>query len=172
SEPHLANRLVLGYFVVPGTKVAKAPHAGIEARLHAERCEWRCRERLRFCHLSVKDRCLERLRLVRSRPTARTPVSGSRFGRLFGIHQIAKLFGRLEVRHALGRHLHSLPSLRIAPNPRIPLPYTERPKAANLDLVAGLQRMDHGIEDRLNNDLAVAPRQISETGHFLDQVRL
>src|SRR6185437_9980665 len=109
---------------------------------------------------------------MRSRPAARTPVSGSRFGRLFGIHQVAKLFGGLEVRHALGRHLHSLPSLGIAPNPRIPLPYTERPKAANLDLVAGLQRMDHGIEYRLNNDLAIAPRQISETGHFLDQVRL
>src|SRR6185437_17032527 len=74
SEPDLANRLALGYFVVPGTKVAKAPHAGIEARLHAERRECWCGERMRFCHRSVKDRSKKkRLRLVPSRPAARPP---------------------------------------------------------------------------------------------------
>jgi len=39
-------------------------------------------------------------------------------------------------------------------------------RSTNLNLVTALERADHRVEDGLDNDFAVAPRQVARTGHF------
>src|ERR1035437_3228935 len=97
--------------------------------------------------------------------------SGGAHGFL-GVHQVAQLLGRLEVGHLLRRNLDALAALGVASNARIALADAERPKAANLNLVAALERADHRVEDRLDNHLAVAPRQVARAGHLFHQVCL
>src|ERR1035438_4082519 len=103
-------------------------------------------------------------------PQSACPSGGA--GGFPGVHQVAQLLGRLEVGHLLRRNLDALAALGVASNARIALANTERPKAANLNLVAALERADHRVEDRLDNDFAVAPRQVARAGHLFHQVCL
>ena len=98
--------------------------------------------------------------------------SGGGFGGFLGVDQVAKLFGRLEVRHTLGGDFHLLAGFGVPPDARIALANAEGAEAADLDLVAALERPDHGVEDGLDDDLAVAARQIAQASDLLHQVCL
>src|SRR5258707_9126126 len=76
------------------------------------------------------------------------------------VDALAQLLARLEVRHVLLRHLHLLARLRIAAGARRPVVQPEAAEAADLDAVAGEQRLRHRIEDHLDRVLGVLRHQL------------
>jgi len=100
--------------------------------------------------------------------------SGCRCGRRLrfsaGIDEVAQLFAGFEVRNLLGWDFDLCASLRIASDAWLALANAEAAEATNLDLVAGAEGSDDGIEDGLDNRLTVAARQVAQFSHFLDKV--
>lgn len=84
------------------------------------------------------------------------------------IDQVPQLLRRLEEWNFLRRNLNLRTRLRIPPHPGISLTSPETPKPANLDLIPGLQSPDHRIEEEIDDDLAVAAREVPKCGHLVD----
>ena len=89
---------------------------------------------------------------------------------LVRVHEVAKLFGWLEVGNTLGGDFDALAGLGVAPDAGIPLTDAERPKTSNLNFVSALQSADHRAEDGLNNDFAITSRQVTQAGYLFYQV--
>src|SRR5579863_1553131 len=94
------------------------------------------------------------------------------FWSLLRVHQVAKLFGWLEIRNSLGRDFHPLAGLGVAANAGIALADAERAETANLDLVALVQCPDHRLKNCLHNDFAITARQVAKAGYLFHQVCL
>ena len=86
------------------------------------------------------------------------------------IYRVAQLFGRLEERNALSRNIDFGSSLRVAPGSGITLPGPKAAEAANLDFVAGLEGTDDRIEEHIDDNLTVAPGEVSQCCDFVDKV--
>src|SRR3989440_566895 len=86
-----------------------------------------------------------------------------RRGRGFGgraIYPLAQFLAGLEVRHVLLGHLHLLARLRVAAGARRPVIQPEAAEAADLDAVAGEQRLGHRVENHLHRVLGVLRDQL------------
>src|SRR5208282_182390 len=66
------------------------------------------------------------------------------------VHQVFEFFTGLEIRDALGRHVHSRAGFRIAPHARLSLARAEAAEPADLDFIAGAQSPHHTVENRLH----------------------
>src|SRR5262250_2342382 len=88
------------------------------------------------------------------------------------VDQIFELLARLEIGDPLGGHFDLLACFWIAANACITLSHTEASKAANLEFVAGLERFDNALEQRIDDDFRVLSREFRNLGYFLDQVCL
>src|SRR4026209_2046458 len=88
------------------------------------------------------------------------------------VDQVFELLARLEIGDLLRRHVHLLSRLGIAPLARAPLPDTEAPEAAQLDLLVLVQSLDDRVEHRLDDDLGVLLGQLRDPRELLQQLRL
>src|SRR5690349_23125435 len=88
------------------------------------------------------------------------------------VDQILQFLARLEVGHLLRRHVHLVAGLRITALARLALPQPEAAEAAQLDLLASVQRFDDALEYGVDNDFGMLLRQIGDPGHFLHELRL
>src|SRR3981081_4479383 len=94
--------------------------------------------------------------------TSRRRRSSSLTARNFAvriIHKIFQLFTRLEEGNLLRRHIHFRAGLRIATDTPAPLPGAKTSKAANLNFVALLQRLDDALENRLHDGFRLFSRK-------------
>src|SRR4051812_27849912 len=64
------------------------------------------------------------------------------------VHPLAQLLACLEVRHVLARDLHLLSGLRIAAGSGRTVVQAEAAEAADLDAVAGRERLRHRVQHR------------------------
>src|SRR5262245_28968419 len=85
------------------------------------------------------------------------------------VDEVLQFLARLEVRHFLRRHVHLLARLRIAPLARLAPPQPETAKAAQLDLLAAMQRIDDGLEHGIDDDLGMLLGEVRYATDFLDQ---
>src|SRR3954471_5494886 len=76
------------------------------------------------------------------------------------VDALAQLFSRLEVRHVLLRHLDLLARLRVAAGARRPVVQAEAAEAADLDAIAGEQRLGHRVQDHLDRVFRVLRHQL------------
>src|SRR5262245_30343255 len=67
--------------------------------------------------------------------------------RSFFVDELLELLAGLEVRHLLRRHIHLVAGFRVAALPRLTLAQPETAEAAQLDLLAAVQRLDDAAED-------------------------
>src|SRR5688572_26192592 len=89
------------------------------------------------------------------------------------VHPLAQLLAGLEVRHVLARHLHLFPGLGVAPRAGRPVIEPEAPEPADLDAIAGRQRLRHGVQHRLDRELGVLRCQLAVArAQQLDELRL
>jgi hypothetical protein len=93
--------------------------------------------------------------------------------RAFGlvrVHQIAKLFARLEVRNTLRRDLYRRARLGVAARPRLALARAKAAKPAHLHLVIRLQRLNDRLKQRIDDYLAITASQVSKGYYMVDKV--
>src|SRR5258706_5458886 len=76
------------------------------------------------------------------------------------VDPLAQLLAGLEVRHVLLRHLHLLARLGIAAGARRAVVEAEAAETADLDAVAGEQRVGHGVENHLDGVLGILRHQL------------
>src|SRR5215831_10309271 len=88
------------------------------------------------------------------------------------VDQILEFFARLEIGDPLCGHFDLFACFWIAADACIALAYTEASKAANLEFVPCLERLDDALEQCIDNDLRVLPREFRNLGYFLNQVCL
>src|SRR5437762_13505748 len=86
------------------------------------------------------------------------------------VDQILEFLAWLEIGDPLGGHFDLFACFWIAADACIALPNAEASKAANLKFVAGLERLDDALEQRIDNDLRILPREFRNLGYFLNQV--
>ena len=91
------------------------------------------------------------------------------FGRLAGVDQIAELFAGLEVGHALGRDRDGGPGFGVTASAGLALAGAKAPEASDLDLVVGLEGGDDGVEESVDDDLAVTAGEVSKGGNVIDE---
>ena len=100
--------------------------------------------------------------------------SGLGRGMLFGgvVDHVLQLLAGLEERDLLSGNFYAVAGLGVPSYARFALAGAEAAEAADLDLVAGAQRAHDALEDGLDDDLTVFPRELSQPGYFIDQVCL
>jgi hypothetical protein len=86
------------------------------------------------------------------------------------VHRVAELLAGLEEGHTLGRDVDFFPSLGVAADAGVTLTGPETAEAANLNLIAGLERADDGLEEGVNDNLSIASGEVTEGGYFIDKV--
>src|SRR6188768_1346846 len=77
------------------------------------------------------------------------------------VHALAQFLAGLEVRHVLARHLHLLAGLGVAPRSRRPVVQPERAEPADLDAIAGRERVRHRVQHRLDRQLGILGCQLA-----------
>src|SRR3989442_5166966 len=96
-----------------------------------------------------------------------------RFGRLRrAVDQLLQLLSGLEVRDSLGRDVHLVSGLGIAPLAGPALPDAEASEAAQLDLLVLAQGVDDRVEDRVHDDFGVLFCQLRNPRHLFHQLGL
>src|SRR5712691_5060062 len=93
-------------------------------------------------------------------------------GAVGGVDEVLQLFARLEKRNLLGFDFDLLSGFRVAAYAPAALAGTEAAKAANLDLLAFLQRADDAFENGLNDRFRFAAREFGYPQNLFDEVRL
>jgi hypothetical protein len=87
-----------------------------------------------------------------------------------GIYEVFQFFAGLEEWNFLGGDFDTVARLWIAAHTGLALPGAEAAKATNLDLVAYPKRAHDAVEDGLDDDFTILPRQLREAGDFIDQI--
>src|SRR5262249_54238269 len=88
------------------------------------------------------------------------------------VQQLLQLAARLEVGDALGRHRDRLSGLRVPALARVPLADAEAAEAAELDLLAPLERVHDALEEDVDDGLRVLAREVRDARDLVDQLRL
>src|SRR5581483_3825933 len=88
------------------------------------------------------------------------------------IYQVLQFLAGLEIRNALRRHFHARAGLRIASHARLALTRAKTAETPDFNLVAGTQRANNAVEDRLHNDLGILAGHFHYARDFLDQFSL
>ena len=88
------------------------------------------------------------------------------------VDQVLQFLARLEVRDALGRHVHLVAGLRVAALAGLALAKAEAAESAQLDLLAALEGIDDALEHGVDDDLGVLLREVRDARDFFDQFRL
>src|SRR3978361_1202299 len=97
----------------------------------------------------------------------RRPCRAACFG---GIHEVTQLFAGLEEGNPLRCHFHFGARLGVTSRARIALPSTETANAANLYLVPCLERVDHGVEEGVHDDFAVAASKVAQGSDAVNEI--
>src|SRR5262245_55305038 len=87
------------------------------------------------------------------------------------VDEFAKLLACPERRNSLGRHLTPDASIRITPNPPLPLTRGEGAKATKFHSIAALQGANDSAEDGLDDGLSVFAAHTDDKPDFFDQFR-
>src|SRR5262245_23603970 len=99
----------------------------------------------------------------RARPAAPLPVSG--------VDEFSQTLAHLEERHLLARHADAGAGFRVASDPGSPLANLEAPETADLDLIPSRECLGDGIEDRIDDGLAILLRQARCPRQLVHQIR-
>src|SRR5215211_2466954 len=83
------------------------------------------------------------------------------------VDQLLQLLARLEVRDLLRGHFNLLPRLRIAAGAGLAAAQAEAAEAAELDLLAGAEGVDDGVEDDVDDRLGLLLRQLDDAGDLV-----
>src|SRR5450830_507912 len=86
------------------------------------------------------------------------------------VDELLELLSGLEIRDPFGGDVDLLPGLRVAPHPGAARSKPERAESAKLDLFSLAQRLDDGIEDRLDGDLRLLLIETCRHQNLLDQL--
>ena len=90
--------------------------------------------------------------------------------RLLGVDEIPEFLGWLEEGYLFGWDIYFCAGLRIAADAGVALTCAEASESTNLDLVAGLEGTDDGIEEHIDDNLTVATGEVSQCCDFVDKV--
>src|SRR5688500_5489748 len=87
------------------------------------------------------------------------------------VDQVLQFLAGLEVRDLLRRDADLVAGLGVAALARLATAKPEAAEAAELDLLAAVQRIDDALEDRIDDDLGVLLREVRDFRDFLDEFR-
>jgi len=87
-----------------------------------------------------------------------------------GVNASPKLPPDLEFQHPLWWDIHRRAGLGIAGRARLTMADAKAPEAAELNFLAAHERLGHRLEDRGDNALALALREVQGLRQLIDQV--
>src|SRR6266545_5408108 len=91
---------------------------------------------------------------------------------LLRVHQLAQPLTDLEERYPLLGYADGVARLGVPALAGVPMPDTEAPEPAQLDLVPLAQSLGDVVEDGVDDQLGFLLREACQLGHFFDQFRL
>src|ERR1700741_17046 len=87
------------------------------------------------------------------------------------VDQFLQLFARLEVRNLLRRYFDFLTGLGVTAGARLAAAEAETAEAAELDLLAGTEGVDDGVEHNVDDGLGLLLGQLDDARDFVHQLR-
>src|SRR5262249_11470074 len=88
------------------------------------------------------------------------------------VDQLLEVLADLEEGEALGGHGHRLPGAGVAPVVGLVRAHREAPEAADLDALAALQGLGHGVEDAVDHQLGARLGELAASGDGVDELAL